>query len=227
MNEHIICYKIINVDPSISNKEQMSFKADVLNILKDPRTWNSFLTDTNEHIPIMLKECNGVSCKGIRSSNGKISIVNYCNIIISLVSNNFIDTKACPGLETDEAYIPLSCTRYDSDTYKVFINYDNWQNGFETAINNERKYYKCDKNEKNCDFQANYTCFKADPSLLVKLYREYVINHEVGHALNRGHFIPKNKSNPAKNKGIPLPIMAQQTKGLYGYNINTWPLPHE
>lgn len=47
-------------------------------------------------------------------------------------------------------------------------------------------------------------------------YRQYVVNHEVGHRLGEGHVVcPK--------KGKPSPVMAQQTLELRGCNANAWP----
>jgi hypothetical protein len=47
-------------------------------------------------------------------------------------------------------------------------------------------------------------------------YRTYVVNHEFGHALERGH-------KPCPGKGQPAPVMLQQTLGLDGCTANPWP----
>ena len=51
-------------------------------------------------------------------------------------------------------------------------------------------------------------------------YREYVINHEVGHWLGLGH-------RECSQRGAAAPVMHQQSKGLGGCEARAWPLPRE
>jgi len=83
--------------------------------------------------------------------------------------------------------------------------------------------------------QGTYSCHQGDRAVLnaerwargagaygrdLAGYRDYMVNHEVGHALGRSHL-------SCPGSGLPAPVMMQQTKGVESCRPNPWPLEDE
>ena len=201
-----LCYDYWYPDSTITDTEKKYFEKVSDKILSDHLSWKTYLCRDGSVIDIeIIRHYDG--CKCTRISRNDCNVYPGCHMKITLVSNNYLTTHACPGLE-DDVYT-LSCTRVPSmaDVSEVFINKTNWDKGFEDVF-----------------ADIKYSQHKKDAN---ELYYKYVIYHEVGHALGRVHYIPRNTDSQKKNNKFPAPIMMQQTKGLFGYEINVHPLKQE
>lgn len=227
-----LCYVYDNV-ANINNNTFKSFIRDTDRILENKNTWSSFLTKNKTNVPIKLKHCKNQNHDHVGlDMNGDV-IYSKPHMVLSLVPNDYIVNTACPsvGAEGDDAGVKLSCTRYGYDNPKdIYINIYNWEQGFVCGLKRDG-FVKNNEAFDYVKFTQRYPEFTggnvAIHNKMCEKYKEYVINHEVGHALGRGHYTPRNTDNPQKNKGFPAPIMMQQTKGLYGYEFNTYPLKEE
>jgi hypothetical protein len=79
-------------------------------------------------------------------------------------------------------------------------------------------YTSCRYGERAVINLARWATAVPDYAGDVATYREYVVNHEVGHALGNGH-------RPCPGPGQAAPVMQQQTLGLNGCTKNAWPYP--
>lgn len=80
----------------------------------------------------------------------------------------------------------------DTSEMKIYLNYENWKKGVKRS------------------------------KLSLEDYRTYMICHEVGHILGKGHLM----TDICKN-GEKCPVMVQQTKGIGKCKANCWPLHYE
>lgn len=100
-------------------------------------------------------------------------------------------TLASPRV-VDDYCLPLRTGGIFScwDGSRAMLNFDRWQNG------------------------------ASDFGDRLAEYRTYMINHEVGHGLGRGH-------HDCTGAGDPAPVMMQQTKTTGSCEANGWPTPSE
>jgi hypothetical protein len=79
-------------------------------------------------------------------------------------------------------------------------------------------YTSCRYGERAVINLARWATAVPDYEADVATYRQYVVNHEVGHALGNGH-------EDCPRAGELAPVMQQQTLGLKGCAKNAWPYP--
>ncbi|MFC5925136.1 DUF3152 domain-containing protein [Micromonospora vulcania] len=88
----------------------------------------------------------------------------------------------------------------------------------ELCQDNPDGYTSCRKGDKVVLNVARWV--KSVPGYSAGLagYRQYMVNHEVGHRLGMGH-------ERCPGRGRPAPVMQQQTLGMHGCTANAWPYP--
>ncbi len=77
--------------------------------------------------------------------------------------------------------------------------------------------FSCTIEQERTVLNVNRWRSGADDFLSIDLYRVYLINHEIGHALRHNHV-------GCPGAGLPAPVMMQQTKSVESCVANPWPL---
>lgn len=79
------------------------------------------------------------------------------------------------------------------------------------------RYTSCRRDDKVVFNVARWVHGVPHYAASLTVYREYMINHEVGHRLYNGHEL-------CPGPGKVAPVMQQQTLGLHGCKPNSWPV---
>ena len=157
--------------------------------------------DVDYSLNTFLKKVKTIlhSKKGWQLKNYKFFFISPS--IFKRIPNNKKDTiKVILRLSTNETIVRecgfkeeerLSCYNPTITPANVCINFDRWMTGSHHS------------------------------KLKLSDYRIYVINHEIGHALGRGHV------KVCTCKTCPVPVMMQQTKSIGECKPNVWPLKDE
>ncbi len=77
--------------------------------------------------------------------------------------------------------------------------------------------FSCTIEQQRTVLNVNRWRSGAEDFLSIDLYRVYLINHEIGHALRHNHV-------GCPGAGLPAPVMMQQTKSVESCVANPWPL---
>ena len=163
--------------------------------------------DIDYSLPTFLKKIKSVLLdkRGWQSHNYKFKFVSPT--FFNIISKSFPDEnslykykKIKLRLSTNKTITnqckfdekeKLSCFDPTNEPSEVLINLFRWQNGSSFS------------------------------GLNLNDYRTYVVNHEIGHALGRGHVIQCNDTSKK------VPVMMQQTISIGKCIPNPWPLDFE